>query len=166
MTPRASNNPNFYVDAMLGKIAKKLRLFGFDTMYKTGISDELLVEQALLQNRILVTKDKNLYQRLKRSKILVVLPLRNDEVGILIELLRCCKIRHIDLLPNSYTRCPIGNGLLKTINKIRVINEIPHNVFGRIDAAYRCSSCMKIYWNGTHISCINAIIMEINTHLY
>lgn len=166
MTSRIDHHPSFYVDAMLGKIARKLRLFGFDTMYKADISDELLIKEALLQNRVLITKDKKLYQKLKGSEILALLPLRSDEKGILIELLRFFEIRHIDSLPNPYTRCTICNGMLNTTNKILVRKELPHNVLNKIDVAYRCTNCMKVYWNGTHISHINAIIVEINTHLY
>ena len=166
MTTRINKYPNFYVDAMLGKIAKKLRLFGFDTAYKADISDELLIKESLLQNRVLITKDKKLYQRLRGSEILALLPLRNNEVGILIELLRFFDIRHIDLLPNPYARCSLCNGILKSINKIFVNEELPHNVFQQIEVAYRCTSCMKVYWNGTHIRHINSMIIEINTHLY
>ena len=136
MTTRINKYPNFYVDAMLGKIAKKLRLFGFDTAYKADISDELLIKESLLQNRVLITKDKKLYQRLRGSEILALLPLRNDEVGILIELLRFFEIRHIDLLPNPYARCTICNGMLNTTNKILMSKELPNNVFNKIDVAY------------------------------
>jgi uncharacterized protein with PIN domain len=55
--------------------------------------------------------------------------------------------------------------LLISVNKISVIKEIPTNIFERIDIAYRCSNCMKVYWSGTHIKIINNIIKEINCHL-
>jgi uncharacterized protein len=160
-----NDRPVFVVDAMLGNIAKKLRLFGFDTKYQSDISDELLIKEVLSQKRILITKDRRLYQKLKNTGIKVLLPVKFDETGILVELLKSCQIRQIDILPNSFTRCTVCNGLLISVNKISVIKEIPTNIFERIDIAYRCSNCMKVYWSGTHIKIINNIIKEINCHL-
>lgn len=160
-----NNHPVFVIDAMLGNIAKKLRLFGFDTKYESNISDDLLIKEVLQQKRILVTKDRQLYHRLKSKGVLVILPSRIDETGILIELLKGCQIKHIDLLPNSFTRCVLCNGSLHTVNKNSVIKEIPYNVFDHIDTAYRCTNCLKVYWNGTHISHINILVEEINYNL-
>ncbi|WP_161486393.1 Mut7-C RNAse domain-containing protein [Candidatus Nitrosocosmicus hydrocola] len=63
-------------------------------------------------------------------------------------MLRCCEINYIDWFPNSCSRCTICNELLNTKIKILVIREIPHNVFEHIDVVYRCTSRMKVDWNG------------------
>lgn len=165
MTLPSNDRPVFIVDAMLGNIAKKLRLFGFDTKYQANISDEQLVKEAFLQKRILITKDRRLYHKSKKTGISVLLPVRFDETEILAELLKSCQISQIDMLPNSFTRCLICNGSIYSVNKISVINEIPTNVSERMDIFYRCTNCMKVYWNGTHISHINNQIKEINYHL-
>ena len=165
MTFPFNNRPVFFVDAMLGNIAKKLRLFGFDTKYESNISDELLIKKVFHQKRILITKDRKLYHKLRNSGTLVILPSRLDETGILVELLKSCQIRQINLLPNMFTRCMICNGSLNSVDKMTVTKDIPYNVFERIDIAYKCTNCMKVYWNGTHISHINNLIKEINSHL-
>lgn len=160
-----NNRPAFVVDAMLGNIAKKLRLFGFDTKYESSISDEGLVNMAFSQERILVTKDRTLYHKIRNTGMLAILPERFDETGILVELLESCQIRQVDLLPNCFARCVTCNGSLISVNKTSAIKEIPYNVIKHIDIAYRCSICMKVYWNGTHTSRVNNLINEINCHL-
>ncbi len=159
------NHPRFIVDAMLGNIAKKLRLFGFDTEYQSDIDDEFLIKKALAQTRIVITKDKRLYQTLKESEIIALLPSSNIELRILVEILNQCNISHVNILPNPFTRCTLCNGLLITIKKILAIDSIPWKVFERIDIVYRCTKCSKVYWNGTHIRQINEQVQEINKHL-
>ena len=88
MTFPFNNRPVFFVDAMLGNIAKKLRLFGFDTKYESNISDELLIKEVFHQKRILITKDRKLYHKLRNSGILVILPSRLDETLRYIDCLR------------------------------------------------------------------------------
>ena len=159
------NHPRFIVDAMLGNIAKKLRLFGFDTEYHSDIDDESIIKTALIQTRILITKDKRLYQRIKGTSIFALLPTSNIEIEILIDILTACKIRFINLLPNPLTRCTICNGLLITLNKNLAIEYIPRKVFEYIKCVYRCTHCKKIYWDGTHIKHVNELIKEINEQI-
>ena len=60
--------------------SKKLRLLWFGTLYKANLNNELLIKEALVQNRVITTKDRRLYQRSKGIEILASLPLRNNEL--------------------------------------------------------------------------------------
>ncbi len=62
-----NNKPSFIVDAMLGNLAKKLRLMGFDSFYSSSIEDEDLLSKAKTEKRIIITKDEQLSQNAKKN---------------------------------------------------------------------------------------------------
>lgn len=62
-----NNKPSFIVDAMLGNLAKKLRLMGFDSFYSSSIEDEDLLSKAKTEKRIIITKDEQLSQTAKKD---------------------------------------------------------------------------------------------------
>ena len=59
----------FFVDAMLGNIARKLRLLGFDSEYFSDISDSELIEKAQTECRTIISRDYSLTQRAKKKGI-------------------------------------------------------------------------------------------------
>ena len=63
MLLREASKPTFFVDAMLGNIAKKLRLMGFDSMYSSNIEDEELIKQAKNEKRIIISRDEELIRK-------------------------------------------------------------------------------------------------------
>ncbi|MGI0047755.1 MAG: Mut7-C RNAse domain-containing protein, partial [Nitrosotalea sp.] len=56
----STHKPSFVVDAMLGNLARKLRILGYDSKYDSSIEDSILLNLAEGQKRVLVTKDENL----------------------------------------------------------------------------------------------------------
>ena len=63
MPPDNKKNPSFFVDAMLGNIAKKLRLMGYDSRYKHDIDDDDLINSAQKDQRIIISRDENLIKK-------------------------------------------------------------------------------------------------------
>ena len=63
MLLKISDDPIFFVDAMLGNIAKKLRLIGYDSKYFSDIDDEKLIDIARNENRIIISKDEELIKK-------------------------------------------------------------------------------------------------------
>ena len=63
----------FLCDQMLGTLAKWLRLFGFDTFYANAeIDDKELLETAKKENRIIITRDKQLVMRGRKENVPIV----------------------------------------------------------------------------------------------
>jgi uncharacterized protein with PIN domain len=62
-------SPSFLVDAMLGNIARKLRIFGYDTLYLKDTSDTSILGIAMREKRILLTRDKELFRRVIKEGI-------------------------------------------------------------------------------------------------
>ncbi len=63
MPDEEENEPTFFVDAMLGNIAKKLRLMGYDSRYLADIEDDELITLAKNDNRIIISRDKDLIRK-------------------------------------------------------------------------------------------------------
>jgi uncharacterized protein len=159
------NYPRFIVDGMLGNIAKKLRIMGFDTEFWLTSNDDFLINKCMNEPKLLVTRDRGLYLKISKMGKKCLLLLDNDEVRDLVFILEDCDIKYVEPVPNVNTRCTICNGILNKIDKTMVSNPIPEKVYKSISNVYRCSKCSKIYWEGTHVQKINLFIGNINNLL-
>ena len=157
--------PRFIVDCMLGHIAKKLRIMGFDTEFWLDAGDDFLINKSMDEQKLLVTRDVGLYLKLSKSGRNGLLLPNDDEVENLVFILKSYGIKHIDPVPNVNTRCTICNGTLTKLDKTMATDLIPEKVYKRISTIYKCSKCSKIYWDGTHVENINILIDNINNLL-
>jgi uncharacterized protein len=157
--------PRFIVDCMLGHIAKKLRIMGFDTEFWLDVNDDFLINKSMKDRRILITRDRELYLKILKLGSDSLLPTIKDEVESLVFILENCSIKHIDRVPNVNTRCTICNGTLNYLDKKMVSDPIPEKVNKSISTVYKCSICSKVYWVGTHVQNINIFIDKINNLL-
>ncbi len=135
----------FINDVNLGKLAKYLRLLGFDTLYGNNFHDEEIVGIADKEKRIILTRDTGL---LKRRKVTHGYWVRSTNPKEQIKEV----IERFDLRNNikSFTRCLECNGLISKINKEAIENELLPNTKKYFSTFYRCRNCGKIYWKGTH----------------
>ena len=137
----------FAVDCMLGKLAKTLRILGFDTFYKQYIDDSELVNIAYEQNRIILTRDVELTKRKKAIKYLLIKD--TDHKKQVKQLIK--QYSDIEKFKKPLTRCLICNSILKSIEKQLVENLVPKYTYQNIEKFYVCPKCKKIYWSATHI---------------
>ncbi len=159
----------FLVDAMLGNLARWLRLFGHDTVYandlikpgEDGLSDSDLGKVALEQGRILITRDKEFAKRVANS-IFVPGTDNTENLKVIQESI------HTQLTFNQdLARCTACNGaLMKIANKNSVKNLVPVKTFARYDDFWKCSNpnCEKIYWQGSHFEDIHALEEQLKKH--
>jgi hypothetical protein len=134
----------FIADCHLGRLAKYLRLLGFDTLYYNSISDDELIEQANVQSRIILTRDRGLYERHEAKCIFL------EEVETrsqLLELIGALKLRK---LCRPFSRCLRCNALLEPVAKEAVMELLPPKVVRFFDDFQRCPSCGRIFWHGDH----------------
>ena len=75
-----NEKPTFVVDAMLGKLAKKLRMLGYDSYYSSSIDDFDLMHKAKAEDRIIVTKDTNLAKSATKQDITTIQITKANEV--------------------------------------------------------------------------------------
>jgi uncharacterized protein len=136
----------FVADCMLGRLAKWLRILGFDVLYFPKVEDPALVEIARREGRVLLTRDTGLIERTaKRENRLFV---RSEDwedqvVQVLNEYGLWDEVR-----PNS--RCIACNLPLRTLSRERARNLVTPYVGERASAFAVCPGCDRVFWQGTH----------------
>jgi uncharacterized protein with PIN domain len=146
----------FVLDCHLGRLARYLRQFGFDTLYRNDYTDDELAETAAREHRILLTRDRTL---LKRSIITHGYFIREcdprkqlDEV-----------IRRFDLKSQitPFGRCTRCNGLVERVDKATIEHRLEPKTRLYFDDFWQCSSCNQIYWEGSHVKHMMALTDEV-----
>lgn len=147
---------------MLGTIAKKLRIFGFDCLYYDTIPDDDLVLVAKRQNRIILTKDAKLATNAIQHDIITIKLESSTEKEQLVEIARKIDCKKFEM---SYSRCSLCNGMLDQIEKDVILDKIPPKIAESIQEFWQCKQCYHIYWVGTHIRNLEKLAAEINARI-
>jgi hypothetical protein len=134
-------------DQMLGTLAKWLRIYGFDTFYADAtIDDDQLMNIAQKENRILLTRDKQLVYQARKASLQVVELKAVDLDEQLQQVLQGVTIDKSLIL----SRCCLCNTVLESIEKNDVEKKVPKKVFDHHDRFWYCVKCDKVYWKGSH----------------
>jgi uncharacterized protein with PIN domain len=137
----------FIVDGMLGSLARKLRIYGFDVLYKAEILDERILAIAKDGDRIILTSDKGLHNKATLNELKSVLLSEDKEEDRITTVFKSFGLKP-DLNPEN-SRCPLCNGDIEEIDKNK-LNSLPDSVVKRYDRFYSCVKCGKVYWMGSH----------------
>jgi len=146
----------FIVDCMLGKLAKWLKILGFDALFFSKIKDDELLAIARSESRILLTRDTALIQQAKDVETLFLESEEwQDQVQQVLE--------HFNLRKkvNPHTRCIDCNVVLKNLPRKNAKNLVSAFVFERADSFALCPDCGRVFWRGTHFKDMEAQIQEI-----
>ena len=160
----SQKKPSFIVDAMLGNLAKKLRVLGYDSAYFSSIEDEKLVTIAKNEKRIILTKDELLCKTAQNHDMIAVLIRGNDEIEQIMQIHQSIKFEKFVMDTNN-SRCIVCNGRLQPIEKYRIIGKIPEGVLEREEKFWMCDVCKKIYWQGTHFEKLQEFVDKLNNRL-
>ncbi|HSA72845.1 MAG TPA: Mut7-C RNAse domain-containing protein [Nitrososphaeraceae archaeon] len=160
-----NNEFSFLADAMLGKIARKLRIFGFDTVYDSHLADENILNSPIYIGRIVLTSDKELFNRCKKKQIDTILTYKDTEIENLVTIFRTLNIKYINL-PTAPYLCTSCNGKVDRISDNSLINnKLSDQLLQTHKIFYKCTKCRKIYWEGSHMKRISRLVNEINAKL-
>ena len=148
--PQPLDNPvkRFMADAMLGRLARWLRILGYDTAYEKDIPDERLIDRTLREDRWLLTRDWYLAQRnvLRGRHTLIA----SDEVQAqLLQLRRDLKIDLEEDHRRGY-RCADCNVVLMGIPHDDAVPLVPPFVARQFREFLQCPRCRRVFWPGTH----------------
>ena len=144
MTSSKNDAPKFIADCHLGKLAKYMRLMGFDTLFFPHIEDDELITIANEENRIILTRDRDLSQ-CKNAHVLFLEP--TDTKTQLKTLIDCYKLKEHPVL---FSRCIVCNTQLQVIEKEKIEDSLPEIVKKNFDYFEYCPTCDRIYWQGDH----------------
>ncbi|MHA1866695.1 MAG: Mut7-C RNAse domain-containing protein [Candidatus Heimdallarchaeaceae archaeon] len=150
----------FYVDAMFGNLSRFLRVLGYDCLLRPNTQNTNdFFYKAKEENRIIITRSKVLYYQACKREISSIFINKEGIVNILCDLRRKIKIKLI-CDPNN-SRCSECNGLLVKIEKKLIRNEVNNGTFEHFEEFWKCKSCGKIYWEGSHWIDIRRKVKEV-----
>ena len=172
-----AHNVAFVADAMLGNIARKLRIFGFDTVYRAQVHDDEILKIGIEQDRVILTADKELFRRIvKVGARGVLVSSGTSEFEALVHILMKNGITSVGM-NGIGSRCSVCNGHLKQKTSDQVKNDdedncnnkdgviVPDKVIACHNLFFQCISCGKIYWEGGHIKRIRDLVQNIDAKL-
>lgn len=135
----------FVADAHLGGLAHLLRLAGFDTLYDNHFADEAIEALASAEERIVLTRDRELLKRRTITHGCYVRALKPEvQLRELFDRLDLARSAH------PFRLCLACNVPLRRIDKSDVIGRVPEGVFERQAQFVTCDVCRRIFWEGSH----------------
>ncbi len=135
----------FIADAMLGSLAKRMRLLGYDVLYDHTLADNEVLRFALDQGRIILTRDTGLASRpLAQNHILIGSDLIDEQLH---QVLEAFSPRG----DGPLTRCSVCNEPLAVLDRLAVRDLVPDHVYDTVTEFCRCGSCGRVYWKGSHV---------------
>lgn len=150
--------PKFIVDDMLGKLAVRLRMLGFDATYFRNTADSFLLRKSREEGRILLTRDLSLTKVRGANAFFVSSRKLKDQIREVIQRY------NLKITPqNMFSRCSVCNEPLIDVPKEKVKDKVPPVVYKLFNDFSYCPKCNKYYWKGTHYE---KIIEELNEFLY
>ena len=141
-----NEGPRFAADAMLGRLARWLRVLGYDTWYDIGVADPVLVQVAADEDRVLLTRDRHLLRELRPQRALEVR--QDDPLGQLHDVVRALALPPP---PELFTRCMLCNALLVELAGEEARPLLPAGVQDIPGPVRRCPRCARLYWDGSHV---------------
>jgi uncharacterized protein with PIN domain len=138
----------FMADAMLGRLARWLRIVGYDTAYEKVISDQAFIDQALKENRWVLTRDGYLAERkvLRGRHTLMTSDYVQEQLG---QLHRELKI-DLDMSRPKDHRCADCNVTLTSLSYSDAAPLVPRYVAQHFREFLQCRKCRRVFWPGTH----------------
>jgi uncharacterized protein with PIN domain len=156
LRPVPLRDPRFVVDVNLGRLARLLRVLGFDVWWSSDADDQTLVDVSLSEQRILLTRDRALLKRRAITHGLFVHSGNSEEQTL--EVTRRLDLRQ-RLAP--FTRCVRCNGRLAAVSEDEVIDDLEPLTRRYYDDFSRCTECGRIYWPGSHRARLASLVERL-----
>ena len=136
----------FICDDNLGKLAKFLRILGFDTAFDPNYDDKIALRTASSEERLLISRDNKLAIKTHPHGILLIN--HDDPIDQLLNVIHSLKLK---ISPeNLFLRCSLCNSLCEETDKQKATNEVFPYILKTQDTIKKCPSCRRYYWKGTH----------------
>lgn len=156
LRPQALRESRFFADAQLGRLARYLRLLGFDTLYENALDDADLVYRAVKDRRIILSRDRAL---LMHRGVRHGCHIRQvDPMEQLTHVVRRC-----DLVQSCrpFTRCMECNDQIRSVKKQQVVAMLEPETAAGFDEFWQCPGCNRIYWKGSHYARLQKLVSTV-----
>jgi uncharacterized protein with PIN domain len=156
LRPRPLRDPRFVADGHLGKLARHLRMAGFDTLWSNKWDDDEIVAISTLQKRTILTRDKGMLRRKEVERGYFVRATESEA-----QLAEVIRMLQLEGLVAPFTRCRECNVLLEDVSREAVLDRLPEKVRALYDRFKRCPGCERVYWEGTHFARMSRIFARL-----
>lgn len=158
LRPEPLRDIKFILDVHLGRLAKYLRLCGFDTLFSAYFDDSEIIHIASVEKRIILTRDKGILKNKAVTHGYWIKSQKHEEQ------LREVFVR-FDLKDklSLFTRCIRCNTIIEDVSKEKIADRLKSNTSRYFSKFGRCPGCDRIYWNGSHYDNMKIIIERITS---
>ena len=147
----------FILDVHLGTLARKLRMLGFNCLYDNSYDDSEIIDIALDEDRIILTRDRGISENRTVMNCYLVQSTDPDE-----QVKEVLKEFHLFLQIEPFLRCMECNGLLRKVKKEDVADKLPGGTKEDYDEFDKCMNCGKVYWEGSHYDSMKEYIKSLS----
>ena len=158
LRPCPLREPSFILDVHLGKLARYLRIAGFDSLYSNSYKDEEITDIAARESRIILTRDRGL---LKRSIVERGCWIRSQNPYK--QLKEVISRFSLGSMIRPLTICPVCNGRIYPVEKSRIADRLPPKTALYFNEFSKCSMCGRIFWKGSHFRGIEPLLETIRS---
>ena len=148
----SGHRPRFLCDCNLGRLAKWLRILGFDTLYMKSMREDILEEERLAGRLILTRSGK-----LSSQKYCFLI--KSDYIAEQIKEVNDKFLLDKQLKP--FSLCVICNESLISANNLKANGRVPEYILSTVGSFRNCPSCNRFYWQGSHIKRVTEIIQNL-----
>lgn len=151
----------FVLDTHLGKLARLLRLLGFDTLYSNKYDDHEVARISLDEHRIVLTRDRGL---LKHGEVTHGYCVRSDKPREQVREV----VKRFDLRRSiaPFTRCTVCNHPISIVPKEEIEHRLEPGTRREHDEFHYCPGCDQVYWKGSHYERMRRVVTEIGSDLF
>ena len=152
----AGGEKRFIADAMLGRLARWLRILGFDCAYEAAIDDAALVRRAVREDRILLTRDRSLPEAWWVPGIhLLGSEALREQLRDVVERFELAGSLRL------FSRCNACNHPLRVASRADVAERVPPRALAQHASFLECPACRRVFWQGSHTQRIRRVIEEV-----
>lgn len=153
---RPLRDPRFVADTHLGKLARHLRMAGFDTLYGNDWDDDRIVALSLGERRTILTRDRGLLRRREVERGYCVRAVESEA-----QLAEVVRALQLEALLDPFTRCRECNVALEAVAREAVRERLPGRVPELYDRFKRCPACGRVYWEGSHFERMKGVLARL-----
>jgi uncharacterized protein len=149
-------DPRFMLDNHLGRLAALLRMLGFDCLYQNDFEDSQMAKLLELEQRLLLTRDRQLLMRKAVRFGYCLRSLKPEE-----QLQEVVRRFNLFSMIRPFTRCLRCNGLLLFVEKSEILDRLEPKTRLYYDKFSRCPDCGQIFWQGSHWEKMKKVVEKI-----
>lgn len=157
LRPRPLREPRFVADVHLAKLARHLRMAGFDTLCGNDWDDDRIVALSLAGRRTILTRDKAMLRRREVERGYFVRAVESEA-----QLAEVLARMQLEGAMAPFTRCRECNAVLEDVARESVLDRIPPQVRDLYERFKRCPGCERVYWEGSHFERMRGVIARLH----